>query len=55
MVLNRHAGGLSGEKGVRAVAIGKARVLVDLVVKAWVDRMGQCFGGLSKQGEKACV
>lgn len=55
VVLNWHAGGLSGEKGVRAVAIGKARVLVDLVVKSWVDRMGQCFGGLSKKGEKAYV
>lgn len=55
MVPNWHAGGPSEEKGVRAVAIGKAGVLVDLVVKAWVDRMEQCPGGLSKQGEKAYI
>jgi len=39
-VLNQHARGLSGEKGVMAVAIGKAWILAETVVMGWVDRMG---------------
>lgn len=55
VVLNWHARELSGEKDVWAVAIGRAWVLIDPVVMDWVDRTGQCFGRLSRQGEKACV